>query len=181
MNRRDFFKKVMLGGFAAGFTGVFQSSAEGEVLDDKPEWQEPGWKKTIYCDFDRQELEKAIMKCADEIGCEVVFGEGPDILVRQFFVAIVDRTLICEVTWDFYVDCCNEDKDAALTLIVDDIDDLNLPRINASCCNVDEFQDDPDFELDTVSHVVELVKRERDRIVTKGEKTRRLAGKIRKT
>jgi len=85
--------------------------------------------ETSFCQFDNKDLLAVIEKHAAELGCKVYHGEpgSPDILAIPYFVAIVDRNIVGEETWDCYSDYCNEVNNKIPCIIVDDLDMGGLP------------------------------------------------------
>jgi len=100
------------------------------------------------------------------------------ITMSRCFASVVDRNLIDEAMWDLYIECCNEDNYAPVTLIVDADTILQEPRYSYNC-NIDEFSNDSDIERDTGEMMKAIIKFERRKIVEKGEEIKRLVGMIR--
>ena len=88
--------------------------------------------RRIFCQFEHQELETEIEKCAQKIGCEVLYGEpfSPDILALGGLIFILDRNLVGIDMWEEYVGMCDEFKWDEPCLIVDIIEEWPLPKSN---------------------------------------------------
>jgi hypothetical protein len=132
--RRSFIKQL-----ATAVGGIVTLSAEGGAaaagtvatvrvvvpIPDVP------WRQRIYCQFDQArhpELLQALRRCAEETGCDVVFGEKdtPDLYAIGGFVLVLDRSAM-GTEWQEYVEMCRDDTDATPCFIIDDRTDLPLP------------------------------------------------------
>lgn len=88
------------------------------------------WRNTIFCESNNRDLKTALDQCAKELGCRIWYNDdtAPDILAVGSFIHIVDRRLIGEETWRYYVQCCDGSHDDIPCILVDDISDLCLPK-----------------------------------------------------
>jgi len=88
------------------------------------------WRNTIFCESDDGHLKAALNHCAAELGCRVWYNEdtAPDILAVGSFIHIVERRLLGEETWRYYVRCCDGSNDAVPCILVDNLAGLPLPK-----------------------------------------------------
>lgn len=88
--------------------------------------------RRIFCQVENQQLETEIEKCAQDIGCEVLYGEpfSPDLLALGGFIHILDRNLVGRLWWYQYISICSEDEWDEPCLIVDNIKDMDIPKSN---------------------------------------------------
>lgn len=132
INRRDFFKKVLLGGAALGLdTPLSSFGRKGENFKRKDPMA--GCYKIIYCESDNIQLRDALTKCVNEISCEVIFEDFHSshyLLWGCYLVPIVDRTLLDRWVWDEYVSSCNMDSSSTTCIIVDNMKHLAVPENN---------------------------------------------------
>lgn len=92
------------------------------------------WRQRIYCQFDPQnykELHRALRQCAEETGCDIVFGEkdSPDLYAIGGFVLVLDRNEVGD-EWLEYVEMYRYDADNTPCFIIDNRTDLPLPTWN---------------------------------------------------
>jgi hypothetical protein len=91
------------------------------------------WRRRIFCQFDPREhkaLLCALQKCADDTGCDIVFGEkdSPDLYAIGGFVLVLDRSQVGDEVWRDYVDMYQDDTDITPCFILDRRTDLALPK-----------------------------------------------------
>ena len=123
IDRRNFIKKTVVAGIAVGISNPLLSSEMNTINSNivKPNQAGFAWNKTIFCQFENQEIEKEIERFAQDINCKVYYGEpnSPDIIATPYFVSILDRNIIGKKCWKEYMDYCNEVDDNAPCIIVD--------------------------------------------------------------
>ena len=137
LNRRDFIKNMA--GLTAGsaFYPVLDPGALLSAIDENSlsielinEPDKPFLPKTIFCQFRDEKLRKAIVKCAEEINCEVInkVSISNDILSLGGFVNIIDRNLIDRDMWHEYVKWYDEFRRDETCIIVDNmLSDMPMP------------------------------------------------------
>jgi len=88
------------------------------------------WLNTIFCESEDNDLKTALDRCAKELGCRIWYNDdtAPDILAVGSFIHIVDRRLLGEETWRYYVDCCDNCNDDIPCILIDDMSKLPLPK-----------------------------------------------------
>ena len=86
------------------------------------------WDKTIFCQFEDQELKEKMERCAKEIGCKVYYGKpnSPDIIAIPYFISVLDINLIGEKYWIEYVNFCEEVEDNTPYILINVTLDSNL-------------------------------------------------------
>lgn len=101
-----------------------------KILPTSPGETACRWCNTIFCESENNDLKAALDRCAKELGCRIWYNDdtAPDILAVGSFIHIVNRRLIGEETWRYYVQCCNGSRDDIPCILVDDISDLPLPK-----------------------------------------------------
>lgn len=85
--------------------------------------------KTIFVQFENEDLKVQLEKCARDINCEVYWGEAssPDIIAIPYFISIIDRNIVGTEMWKYYLEYEKEVKDDEPCIIIDKIKDLELP------------------------------------------------------
>ncbi len=64
----------------------------------------PGHANTIFAEFEHDVLKKQLTDWADKNGCGIQWGDGEDdLLAYGSFVQIIDRQVVPESTYDWYV------------------------------------------------------------------------------
>jgi hypothetical protein len=134
-DRRNFVRKLAaaVGGIAtlaaAGTAAAGRQGAPVRVVVPIPEVP---WRQRIYCQFvprKHEELLGALRRCADETGCDIVFGEkgSPDLYAIGGFVLILDRSEMGE-EWQECVEMYRDDADITPCFIIDDRKAPPLPN-----------------------------------------------------
>jgi len=137
-DRREFLKSlVALGcmaplGMADDPNGIPVVHPGGQVSVVVPIPDVP-WRRRIFCQFDPRQhkaLLIALQRCADETGCDIVFGEkdSPDLYAIGGFVLVLDRSQVGDEEWRNYVEMYREDSDITPCFIIDRRTDLALPN-----------------------------------------------------
>ena len=128
------------GGNVVGVSDLHTCMNGSSVLIRTPKEKRSGWDRTIFCIVDSEELEQAIQKCAEELDCKVLFDipNSPELIFDHHFVAVVEAGTVDEVSWDLYVEFCNDGDINVPCLLVGDTNCLNIPELNhiisfASC------------------------------------------------
>jgi hypothetical protein len=116
------------------------------------------WRNTIFCESENNDLKAALDRCAKELGCRIWYNDdtAPDILAVGSFIHIVDRRLIGEKTWRYYVQCCDGSRDDIPCILVDDISDLPLPKT--------KFLLQLDLGQDSISRITNTIHEMKDRL-----------------
>jgi hypothetical protein len=138
MNRREFIKSLI-------GTGVYSilpaSLSQGLQYDDKGSdfasllnelTVESSREKRIFCQIEHMSLESEIEECAQQIGCEILYGApfSPDLLALGGFIYILDRNFVGKFWWNEFVLLCDEYKWKEPCILVDTIKDLKTPKTN---------------------------------------------------
>jgi hypothetical protein len=139
-NRRDFLKNISLLSIGLGINAPLLTLS-GIKADNKGLSQPAqllsldglDWRHTIFCHFDKLKLARLsnkLEKLAKGIGCKIFYGEpsSPDIIAVPHFIEIVDRNNMSEDGWKDYLIFCKEASDNIPCLIIDNRDDLKLPK-----------------------------------------------------
>ena len=138
MNRRQFLKGILGSAVLAGSASppvAASIQSHNPLTIPSLKRIKPGERlcdRRIFCQFDNQELETEIERCATEIGCEVLYGEpfSLDILILGAFIYIIDRNLVGKDIWEEYARFCDEGKWDEPCLIVDNIKDMSYPKLS---------------------------------------------------
>lgn len=168
-DRREFLKSlVALGclaplGKVAGLGTSEAVKAETQVSVMVPISDVP-WRRRIYCQFDQREhadLLQALRKCADETGCDIVFGEkdSPDLYAIGGFVLVLDRNQVGDEVWRDYVEMYQHDTDVTPCFIIDRRTDLPLPAWRFTC----RLDMDDRGSVSTISETIRQMKMEMNR------------------
>ncbi len=158
MNRRQFLKGIL--GTAVLTNTVFPPvNASMQLLDPliilSPKLIKPGERlrdRRIFCQFNHQELETEIERCAPEIGCEVLYGEpfSVDILILGAFIYIIDRNLMDRDIWEEYIRHCDEGRWDDPCLVVDSVKDMSFPKSSY----VSQFNLDDPASITSILYVI---------------------------
>ena len=105
-----------------------------------------GWDDTIFAWFKNQKLKLELQNWANENSCNISWGMSPpDIIAVPFFVSIIDRNLLGLEGWESYLEFIRrvndnkpmvseseliDIKDDSVCIIVDDIRDMELPKLD---------------------------------------------------
>ena len=138
MNRREFLKGII----GSGLYSVIPESLDRYLQDSDicsvPLSQSNIPKERprdmrIFCQVENQKLETEIENCAQEIGCEVIYGEpfSPDLLALGGFIYILDRNVVGRFWWDQYISICNEYEWHEPCILVDTMKNKKLPKSNS--------------------------------------------------
>jgi len=119
------------------------------------------WRRTIFCQFEHEQLKEAIERCARETDCRVFHGESgsPDIFAIGSFISIVDRNVVGHDLWQEYVECFDPVMDDTPCFIIDDLMHLPLPRRNY----VYQFDMTDKRSIMTIVKMIRQMRREMDR------------------
>ena len=101
----------------------------------------PAWKRTVFTQFENEQLLAKIQNWSDKKELSVIEGEpnSPDLIAIGCFVLIIDRNLIGEQTYKRYLeiveagDDSKDIKDESTCIIVDNIRDLAVPELKMVC------------------------------------------------
>jgi hypothetical protein len=138
MNRREFIKSLI----GTGLYSILPASlSQGLQYDDKGSdfaslsnklTAESPREKRIFCQIEHMSLESDIEECAQQIGCEILYGEpfSPDLLALGGFIYILDRNFVGKFWWNEFVSMCDEYKWKEPCILVDTIQTLNQPKSN---------------------------------------------------
>jgi hypothetical protein len=164
-NRRDFIKAMMV-------VGVGQWGIRNDKYPVRQEINNPEhpvgpttsnitWNRNIFCQFDNEELKKAIEKCAIETDSSIFYGTSgdPDIFACPAFVLIIDRSLVGHDLWKEYVqesDYCGFDTPC---FIVDNNLNLPIPKMKY----VYQFDMDDGRTIPTITKTIKQMRAELDR------------------
>ena len=137
-SRRTFVRHltVAVGGLAAaGAAAAAKAALPGATWEMPVPAPDVPWRRRIFCQFDRErrgDLLGALHRCAEETGCDIVFGDrnSPDVYAIGGFVLVLDRGAVGDETWRDYVEMYAADGDATPCFIIDNRRDLPLPDWN---------------------------------------------------
>ncbi|MGA3084164.1 MAG: hypothetical protein ABSE95_05165 [Thermodesulfobacteriota bacterium] len=159
-NRRDFIKAMMVVGVSQLGIKTDNYPAMQEIDNSErpvgPTTRNITWNRNIFCQFDNEELKKAVEKCAIETDSSIFYGISgdPDIFACPAFVLIIDRNLVGHDLWQEYVqdsDFCGYDTPC---FIVDNNSHLPIPK------NKYVYQFDMDNRT-TIPTIIETIKQMR--------------------
>lgn len=93
------------------------------------------WLRSIFCQFNDEQLKQAIERCAKENDCTIFYGEKEsiDICAVGSFVRIIDRNIVGRGVWNEYIEGIDSSGGDVPCIIVDDISDLPLPKCQYVC------------------------------------------------
>ena len=133
-DRRDFLRTLAVGCLAPLeiVTEKAGGRQHGTTVNVTVPIPDVPWRRRIFCQFDPREhraLLSALQRCADETGCDIVFGEkdSPDLYAIGGFVLVLDRRQVGDKEWRYYVEMYREDGDITPCFIIDRRTDLPLP------------------------------------------------------
>ena len=159
-NRRDFIKAMMVVGVGQlGIKTDKYPAMQGIDNTKKPVGPVFGnyiWNRNIFCQFDNEELKKAVEKCAIEADSSIFYGSpgDPDIFTCPGFAMIIDRNLVGNDLWREYVEASDQYCFDTPIFIVDDIKDLPIPKYKYV------YQFDMDDRI-TIPTIIETIKQMR--------------------
>lgn len=137
INRREFLKGLIINSFFNFMPGPLIANIKFHTdrKVESPQSVEPKERprdKRIFCQVENEPVEIEIERCAKDIGCEVLYGEpfSPDILALGGFIYIIDRNFVGRDWWEIYVRSCDDYHCDEPCLIVDNIEDMELPKSN---------------------------------------------------
>lgn len=155
-SRRDFLKSAVIVGIGLGLGEDLKSAQASSNIEKmfptSPRETTFAWRSTIFCESENMVLKAALDQCAKELGCRIWYNEdtAPDILAVGSFIHIVDRRLIGEETWLYYVQCCDGSYDDIPCILIDDISNLPLPKTKFV------LQLDLDHQ-DSIGHITNII------------------------
>lgn len=86
------------------------------------------WRNFIVCISEDPWIKSEIEKCAQNMNCRVFHGELVDLYAMRGFVDILDRSTFDIKEWNDYVAFCDQFYEDVPCIVIDDIQDLVLPR-----------------------------------------------------
>jgi len=86
--------------------------------------------KTIFAQFENDELKKELEKCAIKKRCDIYWGkpDSSDIIAIPHFISILDRNITGKEAWKNYLKYLEETGDNTPCIIIDNRNDLGLPK-----------------------------------------------------
>ncbi len=120
------------------------------------------WASTIYAVFNNEALKDELNKWALLKGVKVIYGDpdSEDIIMRPYFAAILDRHILSDKMYKFYLHIINEVNNP-----IDDIKlmkEMGMSQKNLSelgyrddhlCIFIDDIKDKPYPKLDLIMQV----------------------------
>jgi hypothetical protein len=164
-NRRDFLKAMMV--FGVGQWGIRNNKyPTRHGIDNSqrpvgPTTTNISWNRNIFCQFDNEELKKAIEKCAIETDCSIFYGVpgDPDIFACPAFALIIDRNFVGNELWEEYVKESNYCGFDTPCFIVDSNINLPIPKMKY----IYQFDLDNRTTIPTIIKTIKQMRAELDR------------------
>jgi len=177
-DRRTFFKALLTIPASLLFGDI--CAGESEPKTDISEIRiHPGacdmkWQRTILCLSEHSLLKSEIEKCAQDISCHLWHAEpdSADIYAVPRFVEIFNRNIINLSEWNDYVAFCNQTFDDVPCIIIDDIQDISLPKTKA----ILRFDISNDDSVAGIIATIRDIRKQIDRNLPEQCKFRRLEG-----
>jgi hypothetical protein len=181
LKRRDFLRGFIGAGVLLGMNPESILAGEKENrIKASGEFKELAWMKTIFCCFDNPALAMRIGECAEELNCDVFWGDpdSPDIIAIPYFIAVIDRGLMSVGWYIRYIQYRKETDDKTPLILVDThhgLDDLlrldeflHLPKIK-EIKNKLVLQFDP-VDQYAIEKIIEIIRLERAKVISNWKK-----------
>jgi len=101
------------------------------------------WLDIIFIQFNNPILVNKLEELAENLNCDLLVGDNdsPDIVALPHFIAIINRNVLGDEWWNYYLDYLKESGDKNPCIILDNDSEFVSPRLK-NLHYIEELTDD---------------------------------------